>query len=153
MNSIYRFPRGMTFFTTPELLEIGGLPFVTPYEKPTQREALRYYRRVADTHRLRCRLGERVESIVREGDGFAVATAVAAPGRGARADAPRRNVVVATGYYDHPNSPRDPRRGPPARLPLLRRAARLLPPAGSWWSAARTPPPRRRSSSSGPAPS
>ena len=39
----------MTFFTTPELLEIGGLPFVTPYEKPTQGEALRYYRRV-DRH-------------------------------------------------------------------------------------------------------
>ena len=53
VNSIYRFPRGMTFFTTPELLELGNLPFVTPYAKPTREEALQYYRRVADTHRLK----------------------------------------------------------------------------------------------------
>src|SRR5258708_32313028 len=46
VNSIFHFPRHMTFFTTPELLEIGGFPFVTPYEKPTQGEALRYYRPV-----------------------------------------------------------------------------------------------------------
>src|SRR5688500_9252487 len=48
VNSIYRFPPQMVFFTTPELLEIGGLPFVSPYEKPTRQEALRYYRRVVD---------------------------------------------------------------------------------------------------------
>ena len=60
VNSIFHFPRAMTFFTTPDLLEIGGLPFVTPYEKPTQWEALRYYRRVADTYRLRIAFGEEV---------------------------------------------------------------------------------------------
>ena len=49
VNSIYRFPPQMVFFTTPELLEIGGLPFVSPYDKPTRPEALRYYRRVVDT--------------------------------------------------------------------------------------------------------
>ena len=48
VNSIYGFPTHMVFFTTPELLEIGGVPLVTPYEKPTRIEALRYYRRVAD---------------------------------------------------------------------------------------------------------
>ena len=42
----------MVFFTTPELLEIGGLPFVSPYEKPTRHEALSYYRRVVDTFQL-----------------------------------------------------------------------------------------------------
>ena len=41
VDGIYRFPRNMVFFTTPELLEIGGLPFVTPFEKPTRAEALR----------------------------------------------------------------------------------------------------------------
>src|SRR5438270_13983947 len=45
VNSIYHFPPQMVFFTTPELLEIGGLPFVSPYEKPTRHEALRYYRK------------------------------------------------------------------------------------------------------------
>ena len=52
VNSIYNFPPGMTFFTTPDLLEIGKLPFVTPYEKPTRHEALRYYRRVVDAYQL-----------------------------------------------------------------------------------------------------
>ncbi len=57
VDSIYHFPKGMTFFTTPELLELGNLPFVTPYAKPTREEVLQYYRRVADTHRLTVSLG------------------------------------------------------------------------------------------------
>ena len=52
VNTILHFPLQMVFFTTPELLEIGNLPFVTPYEKPTRAEALRYYRRVVDTFQL-----------------------------------------------------------------------------------------------------
>ena len=52
VNTILHFPLQMVFFTTPELLEIGNLPFVTPYEKPTRLEALRYYRRVVDTFEL-----------------------------------------------------------------------------------------------------
>ena len=53
VNSIYRFPPSMVFFTTPELLEIGGLPFVSPNDKPNRIEALRYYRKVVDTYDLR----------------------------------------------------------------------------------------------------
>ena len=60
VNSIYRFPPQMVFFTTPELLEIGGLPFVSPYEKPTRAEALRYYRKVVDTYDLQIAFGEQV---------------------------------------------------------------------------------------------
>ena len=77
----------MTFFTTPELLELGDLPFVTPYAKPTREEALRYYRRVADTYRLASSLGERVESIEPRGRRLrACAPRVDAPGgRAARA--------------------------------------------------------------------
>ena len=100
VNSIFHFPRNMVFFTTPELLEIGGLPFVTPYEKPTQWEALRYYRRVADTFKLEITLGEEFLRLDRTADaGFGVVS------RGARGEAVReaRNVVLATGYYDHPN--------------------------------------------------
>src|SRR6185503_16136257 len=52
VNSIFNFPPQMIFFTTPELLEIGGLPFVSPYEKPTRGEALKYYRQVVDTYDL-----------------------------------------------------------------------------------------------------
>src|SRR2546422_3370832 len=71
VNSIYRFPPNMVFFTTPELLEIGGLPFTTPYDKPTRVEALRYYRRVVDTYDLQIAFAERVLSIgVEEGGEF-----------------------------------------------------------------------------------
>jgi thioredoxin reductase (NADPH) len=99
VNSIFHFPRNMVFFTTPELLEIGGLPFVTPYEKPTQWEALRYYRRVADSYALRIAFGEEVLSLGRRGSAFEVRT------RTPRGTVTReaRNVAVATGYYDHPN--------------------------------------------------
>jgi len=107
VDSIYRFPPQMVFFTTPELLEIGGLPFVSPYEKPTRAEALRYYRRVVDTFDLQIALDERVEAIETEADGtgegdgqvFAVATS----SRGGRRVRHARNVVIATGYFDHPN--------------------------------------------------
>jgi thioredoxin reductase (NADPH) len=95
VESIFRFPRNMVFFTTPELLEIGGLPFVTPYEKPTRIEALRYYRRVADTYALALALDERVLGIETGRAGFEVATE---QGRH-RA----RAVAVAIGYYDQPN--------------------------------------------------
>src|SRR4249919_1509901 len=69
VNSIYRFPPQMVFFTTPELLEIGGLPFVSPYEKPTRAEALKYYRKVVDTFDLQIAYEETVLAIDREPDG------------------------------------------------------------------------------------
>jgi thioredoxin reductase (NADPH) len=101
VNSIFHFPAGMTFFTTPELLEIGGLPFVTPYEKPTRHEALRYYRRVADAHGLRVTLGEEVVALPPPQDGRFVVRTRSADGTGRIRRVPY--VVLATGYYDWPN--------------------------------------------------
>ena len=100
VNSIKNFPLQMTFFTTPELLEIGGMPFVTPYQKPTRLEALKYYRRVADTYRLKLHLYETVLSVDgRDGD-FQVKTETRdRQTRHYRA----RKIVLATGYYDIPN--------------------------------------------------
>jgi thioredoxin reductase (NADPH) len=107
VNSIFHFPHGMTFFTTPELLEIGGLPFVTPYEKPTRLEALRYYRRVVDTYGLHVALGEEVTSVHPDGEAFRVVTRPVEGGAPAPSSRERvrraGNVVFATGYYDHPN--------------------------------------------------
>src|SRR5207249_11868768 len=74
VNSIYRFPPQMVFFTTPELLEIGGLPFASPHEKPTRAEALNYYRKVVDKFDLLIACEETVVSIALEGDVFAVET-------------------------------------------------------------------------------
>jgi thioredoxin reductase (NADPH) len=101
VNSIFFFPRQMVFFTTPDLLEIGGLPFVTPYEKPTGAEALKYYRRVCDTYQVELALGEEVTSLRAEDSGFVVVTLRAADDAAVTRRA--ANVVLATGYYDHPN--------------------------------------------------
>ena len=105
VNSIFRFPPQMVFFTTPELLEIGGLPFVSPYEKPTRLEALRYYRKVVDRYDLQIAFGETVLSVEREGEApadeppvFAVETRSA---RGVKRVRHARHVVFAIGYYDH----------------------------------------------------
>ena len=107
VNSIFRFPPQMVFFTTPELLEIGGLPLVTPYDKPTRLEALRYYRRVVDTYGLQISFHERVVEIeppsreASAGQGvFIVSTE---DGRGNARSRQARAVVLAIGYYDHPN--------------------------------------------------
>jgi thioredoxin reductase (NADPH) len=99
VNSIFNFPRNMVFFTTADLLEIGGLPFVTPYEKPTQWEGLKYYRRVSETYGLRVSLGHEVASLRRAGQGFALTLRTP----DGTAERRARNVAVATGYYDHPN--------------------------------------------------
>src|SRR5688572_23262722 len=101
VNSIFNFPPHMVFFTTPELLEIGGLPLVTPYDKPTRLEALRYYRRVVDTFDLQISFHEAVTAIERGDDGvFAVTTRTP---RGATRVREARAVVLAIGYYDIPN--------------------------------------------------
>ncbi len=102
VNSIFRFPVHMVFFTTPELLEVGGLPLVSPNEKPTRIEALKYYRRVVDTYGLSVSFHEAVTSIERDGqDGiFTVTTR----NRGGVVRARHaRGVVMAIGYYEHPN--------------------------------------------------
>jgi thioredoxin reductase (NADPH) len=101
VDGVYRFPAHMVFFTTPELLEIGGLPFVTPYEKPTRLEALKYYRRVADTFQLRLALNETVTAVRRSPDGqFQVESM---PDRREACTRAGRAVAIATGYYGQPN--------------------------------------------------
>src|SRR5882757_6085704 len=72
VNSIFRFPPQMVFFTTPELLEIGGVPFTSPFEKPTRAEALNYYRKVVDKFDLLIAHEEKVTAIVSEHDEFAI---------------------------------------------------------------------------------
>ena len=100
VNGIFKFPTNMVFFTTPELLEIGGLPLVTPYDKPTKLEALRYYRRVVDTYALQISFHEQVVEIEREQEVFVVTTL---DSKGTRRAREARAVVLAIGYYDHPN--------------------------------------------------
>lgn len=101
VNSLLHFPTEMVFFTTPELLEIGGLPFVSPHEKPTRHEALRYYRRVTDTFALDIVYNQDVTGIGRADNGVFQVTA--APAVGAPIVRHARAVVIAVGAYDIPN--------------------------------------------------
>jgi thioredoxin reductase (NADPH) len=100
VNSLYNYPTHMTFFTTPELLEIGDLPMTSMYEKPTRTEALKYYRRVADHYKLDIHQYERVDSIDGEDGAFVVPTT---DNLGVSHCYAARKVIIATGYYDVPN--------------------------------------------------
>ncbi len=100
VNSIYNYPTNMVFFTTPELLEIGDIPFTTASAKPNRLEALEYYRRVAEHYELDIRQYEWVKTITGEDNDFRVATTNR---HDAIHDYRARKIVLATGYYDLPN--------------------------------------------------
>jgi thioredoxin reductase (NADPH) len=99
-NSLFHYPANMTFFTTPELLEIGNVPFSSPNQKPNRNEALEYYRKVAEHYKLDIRQYENVERVDGRDGNFTVHT-MDQFGRMSRYRA--RKLVVATGYYDLPN--------------------------------------------------
>lgn len=99
-NSLFHYPAHMTFFTTPELLEIGNMPFSSPNQKPNRNEALEYYRKVAEHYKLDVRQYEKVERVDGTDGDFAVHT-IDRFGRILKHRA--RKLVIATGYYDLPN--------------------------------------------------
>ncbi len=99
-NSLFHYPANMTFFTTPELLEIGNIPFSSPNQKPNRTEALEYYRKVAEHYALNVRQYENVEQVDGRDGNFTVHTA---DRFGRMSQYRARKLVVATGYYDLPN--------------------------------------------------
>lgn len=99
-NSLFHYPAHMTFFTTSELLEIGGIPFPSPNAKPTRNEALEYYRQVAAFYKLDIRQYRRVER-VEGGDGSFTVHTSDRFGRGRELKA--RKLALSIGYYDLPN--------------------------------------------------
>ncbi len=99
-NSLFHYPAHMTFFTTSELLEIGGIPFPSPNAKPTRNEALQYYRLVAEYYRLDVRQYQRVTGVTGADGAFAVHTEDRF-GRPGIIDA--HKLALSTGYYDLPN--------------------------------------------------
>jgi thioredoxin reductase (NADPH) len=96
--SLVGFPTYMNFFTTRDLLEIADVPFSIPHDKPTRREALSYYRAVAELYDVPLALFENVEGIVPIDGGFRV-TSRSADGL---ADRNSRFVALATGYFHQP---------------------------------------------------
>ena len=99
-NSLFHYPSHMTFFTTPELLEIGDIPFPSVNQKPTRNEALEYYRKVAEHYRLDIRQYQNVDSITGSDGDFHVHVT---DRFGRKLVHHARKLVVATGYYDLPN--------------------------------------------------
>jgi thioredoxin reductase (NADPH) len=101
VNAIFDYPTYMTFFTTSPELEIGGHPFVTLREKPDRKEALMYYRLVAQREELNIQQYTEVTRVHRAPAGFTVAVNRKDGSDGA---VEARRVMVATGYYDHPTA-------------------------------------------------
>lgn len=95
VNSIVGYPPNMEFFSTPELIEIGGYPFPIKGYKPTREEAIEYYRGVAQREGLELRLYERVRAVEGTAGAFTVVTD--------KGSHPARAVVVVTGFFDRPN--------------------------------------------------
>ncbi len=92
VNSLYNYPSTMTFFSTSEKLEIGGIPFVTISNKPTRNEALEYYRRVATSNNLPVNLFEEVTGVKKEGNSFTITTN--------KTSYQAKKVILSTGFYD-----------------------------------------------------
>lgn len=95
-NSLFNYPVNMTFFSTSEKLEMGGIPFMSINKQPTRPEALEYYRRVAKHYDLKINLYEEVINLKKEGGGFLIQTS--------KASYQVEKVVIATGFYDLPNN-------------------------------------------------
>jgi len=94
VNSLYNYPANMTFFSTSERIEIGGIPFVSNHVKPNRAEALEYYRRVAVSNGLHLHLQEAVKQIVPLNGTFEVISE--------HRTYNARNIILATGFYDIP---------------------------------------------------
>lgn len=97
VNSLYNYPSNMTFFSTSERLEIGGVPFVSNNAKPTRAEALEYYRRVTAANQLRIHLFEEVKSVVSSTAANKIFTVTSNKNLYTA-----NNIIIATGFYDIP---------------------------------------------------
>lgn len=96
VNSLYNYPDNMTFFSSSDKLEIGGIPFISINARPYKSEALEYYRRIVTSKKLSINLFEEVKSVEQlPNDDFAIKTS--------KDSYTAKNVVIATGFYDIPN--------------------------------------------------
>ncbi|MFH4964251.1 YpdA family putative bacillithiol disulfide reductase [Gaetbulibacter sp. M235] len=93
-NSLFNYPKNMTFFSTSEKLEIDDIPFISNNPKPNRDEALEYYRRVATSNKLNINLYETVLSIEKEGSIFKIKTS--------KDVYASKKLILSTGFYDIP---------------------------------------------------
>ncbi len=95
VNSLFNYPTNMTFFSTSDRLEIGGVPFVSHGDKPTRRESLEYFRRVKSSWNLNVHTYEKVEDVKDQNEKYKVITD--------KTEYLTENIIIATGFYDEPN--------------------------------------------------
>ncbi len=107
-NSIYNYPVNMTFFSTSDRLEMGGIPFMSVGAKPTRTEALEYYRRIYSYFNLKVNFYEGVESLKKDNGTFHIKTS--------KGSYQSPKIVLATGFYDLPNLMNVPGEGLPKVL-------------------------------------
>ena len=93
VNSLYNYPKNMTFFSTSDKLEIGDVPFISHNTKPTKSEALEYYRRVVSSWKLDVNLYEEVMDIEKKGLFYIKTT---------KGEYTAKKVILSTGFYDLP---------------------------------------------------
>jgi thioredoxin reductase (NADPH) len=96
VNSLVGYPARMEFFSTPDLIEIGGYPFPVQGYKPTREDAIEYYRGVAAQEQVDIRLYERVLRVTGSMGDFTVSTD--------KADHRARHVIASIGFFDQPNA-------------------------------------------------
>lgn len=94
VNSLYNYPRNMTFFSTSDRLEIGEVPFISHNPKPTRAEALEYYRRVASSWQLKTRLYEEIKEVIKQNNKFHI--------QSSKQTYEAQHLIIATGFYDLP---------------------------------------------------
>lgn len=95
VNSLYRYPINMQFFSSSELLELDSIPFISTEVKPRRREALEYYRRIVSNAQLNIHLFETVLNVSQTGESFTIETH--------KATYSATQTIIATGFYDLPN--------------------------------------------------
>ncbi|MBM1108097.1 YpdA family putative bacillithiol disulfide reductase [Aurantibacter crassamenti] len=96
VNSLYNYPKNMQFFSTSERLELDNIPFISIEAKPKKSEALEYYRRIVSSNEIAIHLFEKVKSVVKVNTNFDITTDINSY--------TANHVVVATGFYDLPNT-------------------------------------------------
>lgn len=94
VNSIFNFPANMTFFSSSKKLEIGDIPFISHTDKPTRKEALEYYRRIAESYAINIKYREKVSDVTGQKGNFRINTN--------KASYRAKHVIISTGYYDIP---------------------------------------------------
>ncbi len=96
VNAIYHYPTHQMFFSSSEKLEIGDIPFITENRRPVRNQALAYYREVVRRKNLRINAFEKVEKVEKKDEQRFIVTTN-------KETYEAKQVVIATGYYDHPN--------------------------------------------------